>query len=105
MRVHDVRLPRAPDATCELDVTPLAAVPVIEHGQVDVVPALAERVLHLRDEDAEVGVLRPRVHLRDEQDAHYATRAKASPTRTAPGCSTVAYTPKSIAPSLSRWPR
>jgi hypothetical protein len=34
------------------------------------VPAALERVRELRDEDAEVGIVRPGVHLRDEEDAH-----------------------------------
>jgi hypothetical protein len=34
------------------------------------VPAIAERLLELRDEDAEIRVIRSGVHLGDEQDAH-----------------------------------
>jgi hypothetical protein len=50
----------------------------------------AQSALHLRDEDAEVGVARPGIHLRDEENPHYAAGANVSPTRTGPGRSTVA---------------
>ena len=39
----------------------------VEHGEVDLMAALAERRLELAHEHAEVGVGRPRVHLRDER--------------------------------------
>ena len=34
----------------------------------ELVPALAQLVLEVRDEDAQIRVVRPRVHLRDEED-------------------------------------
>ena len=43
---------------------------MVEHGEVDVVTAFAQCVLELRDERAEIRVVRARIHLRDEQDAH-----------------------------------
>ena len=54
----------------QLEEPPLAARAPVEHRQVDVVPALAQRAHAERDERAEVGVARPGIHLRDEQDPH-----------------------------------
>ena len=51
----------------QLEEASLAAGPPVEHGQLDLVPARAERALALGDECAEIGVVRPRVHLRDER--------------------------------------
>ena len=53
----------------QLEEPPLPAGAPVEHRELDLVPALAER--HARagaTNDAEVGVVRPRVHLRDEED-------------------------------------
>ena len=62
----------------------LAAAAPVEHRELDLVPALAQRVLQLRDERAEVGVGRPRVHLRDEQDPHQSPSARRAGGRTRP---------------------
>jgi hypothetical protein len=54
----------------QLEEPALAAGPPVEDGAVDVVAALLERTLELRDEDPEIGVVWTGVHLRDEQDPH-----------------------------------
>ena len=70
MGIDDVRLRRLPDAPRELDEAALAAAAPVEHREVDVVSALAQRTLHLADECAEIRIVRAGIHLRDEQDAH-----------------------------------
>ncbi len=61
---------RRPHLPPQLEEPPLPARAPVEDGELDLVAALAERELELADEDAEVGVGRPRIHLRDEQDPH-----------------------------------
>ena len=68
VRPDDVGPRRRAHLAPQLEEAPLAAAAPVEHRELDLVPALAERQLQLRDEDAEVGVVGPRVHLRDEQD-------------------------------------
>ena len=71
--MHDLRPegPRGPArAPREGQVPRLAAGARVQHCALDLVPALDERVLELRDEGAEIGRRRARVHLRDEQDTH-----------------------------------
>ena len=45
----------------------------VEHRALDLVAALGERALDLRDERPEVGVGRAGVHLGDEEDPHGAS--------------------------------
>ena len=52
------------------EVAPLASGAAIEHGELELVAALAQRVGELGDEHAEVGIGRPGIHLRDDEDAH-----------------------------------
>ena len=73
VRVDDV----GPDTACRAEragregrVAALPAGAAVEHGPLELVPALAQGALELRHEHAEIGVVGPRVHLRDEQDAH-----------------------------------
>ena len=73
VRPDDVGPPGRGDLPPQLEEAPLPAGAPVEHGELDLVPALAERALQLRHEDAEVGVVRARVHLRDEQDPHART--------------------------------
>ena len=68
--VDDVGARCAACVARQLEVSELPSRSTVEHGAVDLVAPLHERALHLRDENAEVGVGRPRVHLRDEEDAH-----------------------------------
>ena len=74
VRVDDVGPRGAAGGARQLEVSELPAGSAVDHGAVDLVAPLRERALHLRDEDAEVRVGRPRVHLRDEEDAHRARR-------------------------------
>jgi hypothetical protein len=60
--------PGGADPPAELEEATLAAASPVEHGQLDLVAAVAERVLELRDEGAEIGIRRPWIHLRDEED-------------------------------------
>ncbi len=73
MRVHHVGpVPARGGAGVaeEVDVAALAARATVDHGEVELVPALAERDGKALDEDAEVGIGRARVHLRDQEDPH-----------------------------------
>src|SRR5262249_34114781 len=70
VRPDDIGRPGGPHASAELEEAALAAGAAIEHGAVDLVAALLERALELRDEAAEVGIVGTGVHLRDEEDPH-----------------------------------
>src|SRR5205085_9108402 len=73
----------------EPEVTELAAAAPVEHGELELVPALAERDLEPPDEGAELRIPRARIHLRDEQDPHGSNRDDSGtvpfPTRAAFG--------------------
>ena len=60
VRVHDVGPRGAQRAARELEVAELAAGARVEHRALDLVPALDERALDLRDERAEIGRVRAR---------------------------------------------
>ena len=47
-----------------------ATAAAVHDRTLELVTTVAQRLLHLLDEDAEIRVVRPRVHLRDEEDAH-----------------------------------
>jgi hypothetical protein len=73
VRVCDVRAEAPCDASCveeERSVTLLASAAVVDDRALDLVPARQELTLEVRDEYAQIGVVRPRVHLRHEKDAH-----------------------------------
>ena len=53
-----------------------AAAPPVDDRALDLVAARGELALEGRDEDAEVGVGRPRVHLRDEEDPQRAALSR-----------------------------
>ena len=57
--------PRVPE---ERDVARLSSGPPVDDRAFDLVTAREELALEARDEDPEVGIVRPRVHLGDEQD-------------------------------------
>ena len=59
---------RAPRVSDERDVARSSTAPPVDDGALDLVTAREELALEVRDEDPEVGILRPRVHLGDEQD-------------------------------------
>ena len=54
----------------EVDVAAPAASATVDHGEVELVAALAESDGKALDEDAEVGVGGAGVHLRDQEDPH-----------------------------------
>src|SRR5581483_1535653 len=82
VRVDDVRPRGAARPPQQLEVAALAARARVEHRELDVVAAVAQRELDLADERPEVGRTRPRVQLRDEQDPHVTPWARsAAPTR------------------------
>jgi hypothetical protein len=47
-----------------------APVPPVDDGALDLVPALEQLVLEVRDECSEVRRIRAGIHLGDEEDAH-----------------------------------
>ena len=64
VRPRDVVRTGCADTSAELEEAELPAAARVEDRELDLVPAVAKRVLELRDERTEVGVRRPRVHLR-----------------------------------------
>ena len=68
MRPDHIGHRRLAHLATQLEEPLLPARAPVEHRQVDLVPALAQRQLELPHEHAEVRVVRARVHLRDEQD-------------------------------------
>ena len=83
VRVDDVRVEASgscADVRGEPRVLRLAPAAVVDHGALELVPAVAECRLELLDEDAEIRVVRPGIHLRDEQDAHTRSFARAAPS-------------------------
>ena len=73
VRVHDLRLEAAGDRPRigdEPHVAAPATAAAVHDRTLELVTTVAQRLLHLLDEDAEIRVVRPRVHLRDEEDAH-----------------------------------
>ena len=84
VRVHDVRPRRTRGTPRELEVAELSARARVEHGALDLVPALDECALDLRDECAEIGSVRAGIHLRHEQDPH----PRSVSCRSCPGSST-----------------
>ena len=73
VRVHDLRLEAAgdrPRIADEPHVAAPATAAAVHDRTLELVTTVAQRLLHLGDEDSEIGVVRPRVHLRDEEDAH-----------------------------------
>jgi hypothetical protein len=79
--VHDLRLKASRPAarvSRELQVAALAAGPPVQHGELELVPALAQRGFDLRDEGAEIRIRGARIHLRDKQDAHARSLALSS---------------------------
>ena len=72
VRVHDVGTEpprRAKGVAREHEMAPSASCATIEHSTLELMPARGELALEVRDEDAEIRVVRPRIHLGDEEDA------------------------------------
>jgi hypothetical protein len=70
MGVDDVGLRRRARALEQVEVAALPAGTAVEHRELDLVAARAERELDLAHERAEIGRAGAGVHLRDEQDPH-----------------------------------
>jgi ABC-2 type transport system ATP-binding protein len=68
--VDDIGPPGAKRAARKLEVAELSACARVEHRTLDDVPAIHERMLHLRDEGAEVRRVCAGIHLRDEENLH-----------------------------------
>ena len=73
MRVDHLRVEAACDRSGPGDEPQVAALttPAAVHDRtLELVTPVAQRLLHLLDEDAEIRAVGTRIHLRDEEDAH-----------------------------------
>lgn len=64
-----------PSVACEAEMSEPAPAATIHDGARDLVAALEQLPLEVRDEDPEIRVVVARVHLRDEEDLQRVTRA------------------------------
>ncbi len=75
MRVRDVGLEAAGHASGVAEERGVACPSAarVDDRTLELVAAGGELALEVRDEDAEVGVIRPWIHLGDEEDSHVRT--------------------------------